>query len=121
MAPPQQASETLEPGEIRIRPGRRKSLHQALDIQRLVYDTIRGSNVRPADLASLARAWDILEERKRILRGKPLPGSLKPTTPKAKKPGTLTAPLDIAQDNQESPANIEGNVSQAGKESLPNP
>jgi len=42
------------------------------------------SGVTPGALAQLARAWDILEERKRILRGRPLPGSLKPEKPKSK-------------------------------------
>jgi hypothetical protein len=65
----------------------------ALRIQRVISQTILEGNegqqpVKPADLAALARAWDILAERKRILKGRPLPGSLKPTTPR-KGPQTL--------------------------------
>ena len=69
---------------VRIRPGRRNSLRQALQIQQRVFDEGMKSGVTPGALAQLARAWDILEERKRILRGRPLPGSLKPEKPKSK-------------------------------------
>jgi len=34
------------------------------------------ATTKPNEKARLAEAWDALEERKRILRGKPLPGSL---------------------------------------------
>lgn len=51
--------------------------------------------VRPADLAALARAFDVLEDRKRILRGKPLPGSLKPKPKKVARQSLHAIPLDI--------------------------
>ena len=35
-------------------------------------------SARANALASLVRAWDIASERIRIIRGRPLPGSLKP-------------------------------------------
>lgn len=72
-------------GSTRIRPGRRLSLRQALELQQLVFDTAFGGTAKPAEIAQLARAWDVLEDRKRVLRGKPLPGSLKPQQ-KARKP-----------------------------------
>lgn len=48
-------------------------------LQRLIVDAAIKPDVKPNDLASLARAWDVLEERKRILRGVPLPGSFQPS------------------------------------------
>ena len=62
----------------RMKPGRRGTLHQILDMQRvLVQDALNEKT--PANVrAQVARAYCELEERKRILRGKPLPGSLKP-------------------------------------------
>jgi hypothetical protein len=57
-------------------------LRQALDLQQLVYDTAFSQQAKPAEIAQLARAWDVLEDRKRILKGRPLPGALKPETKK---------------------------------------
>jgi len=61
----------------RIKPGRRLSLQQALDFQHALHAFVR-AGCKPIELASVARAWCDLEERKRILRGKPLPGAFKP-------------------------------------------
>jgi hypothetical protein len=37
-------------------------------------------------MGAMARGWDLLEDRKRVLRGKPLPGHLRPDlAPKAKR------------------------------------
>ena len=63
---------------VRIRPGKRNSLRQALQLQQRVFEEGTKPGVEPRDLAQLARAWDCLEDRKRILRNRPLPGSLKP-------------------------------------------
>jgi len=63
---------------VRIRPGKRHALRQALQLQQCVFEEGIKPGVKPVELAQLARAWDCLEERKRILRGRPLPGSLKP-------------------------------------------
>lgn len=71
---------------VRIRPGRLNSLRQALHLQQCVYEAGVKKGVQPRDLAQLARAWDVIEDRKRILRGRPLPGSLKPEKPKRKSP-----------------------------------
>jgi hypothetical protein len=79
-----------------------KALTQAYAMQDLVFDwamafkrpeaPTNGGTVLPepdpkaaAVVSQLAKAWDILEERKRILRGRPLPGSLRPKEPKTKK------------------------------------
>lgn len=65
-------------GTTRIRPGRRTALRQALELQERVFAEGIKLEVKPMELAQLARAWDCLEDRKRIIRGHPLPGSLKP-------------------------------------------
>ena len=44
-------------------------------------------------LASMVRGWDILEERKRILRGRPLPGHLRPDLPAAQRKPTKRVAL----------------------------
>lgn len=78
--------------------GRRKALSQAVRLQELSYDAAvslkqdvcEGQNpdvrARAASgIAQLVKAWDTSRDAVRILRGKPLPGSLRPE-PKPKKP-----------------------------------
>jgi hypothetical protein len=77
----------------RIRPGRRNALRQALELQRRVYEDAIKPDVRAADLAQLVRGWDTLENRKRILRGRPLPGSLKPKPKEPRGSGFRSNPL----------------------------
>lgn len=50
-----------------------------------------------ASIASLVKAFDTLEDRKRILRGKPMPGSLRPDGPKTKKKAKRSV-LSIAHE-----------------------
>jgi hypothetical protein len=45
----------------------------------------------------LARAWDVLEERKRILRGVPLPGSFQPSLDGVAQSGKWIAKLKAAK------------------------
>lgn len=58
--------------------------------------------------AQCARAWDCLEERKRILRNKPLPGQLRPDLeqkkkkPKAWTPGLLDPTDTMKLSSKES-------------------
>jgi hypothetical protein len=61
-----------------MRPGKRTALRHLLELQRCVFAAATKEGVEARDLAQLARAWDCLEDRKRILRNRPLPGSLKP-------------------------------------------
>jgi hypothetical protein len=72
-------------GATRMRPGRRTALRQAIQIQERVFAESLKTITKPLEVAQLARAWVFLEDRKRILRGKPLPGSLKPEKPKQKR------------------------------------
>jgi len=55
----------------RPRPGRKTSLSDVLVIQRTIFYATQNPSVKPSDLAALAKAWDTLENRKRILRGLP--------------------------------------------------
>lgn len=83
---------------VRIRPGKRNSLRQLLQVQQVAFrsilaleeDLVRSEDVAlrartGSSIAQLARSWDALEDRKRILRGRPLPGSLKPEKEKPKR------------------------------------
>ena len=82
---------------VRIRPGKRNSLRQVLQLQQAAFDTtlllkedVLGSQDATlrarigSSIAQLVRSWDTLEDRKRILRGRPLPGSFKPEKEKPK-------------------------------------
>ena len=70
---------------------RSRALSQCLDIQNLAYETAMGFKTLDSSadaierharkcvaLAQVARAWESSVDRARILRGRPLPGSLKP-------------------------------------------
>jgi hypothetical protein len=58
--------------------GRPKPRSQILRMQAMLLKDAENPNT-PAHLrASSARAWDVLEERLRIMSGKPLPGQLRP-------------------------------------------
>ena len=65
--------------------GRKRSLVQVLNLQDACYNKALEEGISPQELSSLSRAWKELEDQKRILRGRPLPGSLKPETPKKTK------------------------------------
>lgn len=88
-----QTEASLRAALRRIRPGRRTSLVDALILQKHVFETAEHCT-KPGDLAALARAWDILENRKRVLRGKPDPGHLRPEAPKPKRKPVPTEPLE---------------------------
>jgi hypothetical protein len=83
-------------GKTRTRPGRRNSLRQVVDLQERAYqvavrlsedclkdglDSERRAKSATA-MGNLIKAWDSAEDRKRIIRGKPLPGSLRPSSEK---------------------------------------
>jgi hypothetical protein len=60
------------------RPRRSTALTQALEIQELMFKDIVNPETKPSIRAGIARAWCDVEECKRVLRGKPLPGQLRP-------------------------------------------
>lgn len=86
------------------KPGGRIALSQCLDMQEYVFltsgivreDAVNGitceERARAASaLASLCKAWEALDDRRRILRGQPLPGSLRPMAD-TKKPKAASLP-----------------------------
>lgn len=77
-------------GATRLRPGRRLALTQLLEMQSVLHADSINLELDPKSRAACACAWDKLEERKRILRNRPLPGSLKPEAKsKASKPSII--------------------------------
>jgi hypothetical protein len=60
-------------------------LKQILAMQANLYRIAIDTNLDPKHCAQASLAWERLEERKRILKGRPMPGSLKPESPKAKR------------------------------------
>ena len=59
--------------------------HTACQIQKKILVQMEAEELTPKDLAALTSAWEKLEERKRILRMKPMPKAVD-VTPKAKGP-----------------------------------
>lgn len=55
---------------------------QALAIQRILFSDIEAQGTKPIERAQLARAWETLENRKRILRGRGLPKPVDGAKPK---------------------------------------
>jgi len=62
----------------KTRPTRPRSYTKAREIQQLIYEDIKQPDLKPSIRAGCARAWDVIEERCRILLGKPMPGQLRP-------------------------------------------
>jgi hypothetical protein len=58
---------------LRMKPGRRGAITQVLDIQGMLYKDAMNPETSAGYRAQVARAWEVLEERKRILRMKPKP------------------------------------------------
>jgi hypothetical protein len=61
----------------RIKPGRRGALSQIIEMQRLLFSDARDPKTTPSARAQVVRAWDSLEERKRIIRGHFKPGDVR--------------------------------------------
>lgn len=62
----------------KTRPKYAKAYYDAVAIQTVMHECVNDPDASYADKAKAALAWERLEERKRILRNRPLPGSLKP-------------------------------------------
>lgn len=62
----------------RITKGPRNPRADIIDMQRILIADIRNPKTMPHIRAQCARAYDVLEERLRILNNKPLPGMLRP-------------------------------------------
>ena len=80
-----------------------RPFHQAYSLQRLLIAVIYHKLTPVELLPALVRSWDVLEERKRILRGVPLPGQLRPDLDpvqlaKALKRSRSRRPLEMLAD-----------------------
>jgi hypothetical protein len=58
---------------------------QAFEMQLVLFRVVMDDATPPQGRALCARAWDVLEDRKRIIRGKPLPGAYRPENPRPKR------------------------------------
>jgi hypothetical protein len=61
----------------RIRPGGRSARSELLEMQQLLLKDIRNPKTEPHIRAQCARAYDVLEERLRIISGRSLPPILR--------------------------------------------
>src|SRR5688572_22382637 len=66
------------PNSPKPRRGPRRDRNQLLKMQETLFELTQDSSVQPHIRAACARAWSDLQERKRVLDGKPLPGQLRP-------------------------------------------
>ena len=111
----------------KIKPGRRNSLKQSLALQEATFKTCmelredtqslaaedKSGRVRIASaLAGLVKAWDILEDRKRVLRNRPLPGSLRPDPIKKQKQAKPSL-APISQQDLEPESESQTNSTQS--------
>lgn len=90
----------------RIKRSRRGTLRQIAELQDALYKDATDIGTSAASRAQVARAWDVLEERKRIFKMKPKPKDID-TTKQPAKPKRTPAQPDFQDDG--------------GKESLKTP
>lgn len=77
---------------------RKSKVRVCLEIQRVLKDRLDDKKAKNLEVASLARSWDLIEERLRILRGKPLPGQLQPGQDKPKRRAGLRRSIAITPE-----------------------
>lgn len=85
------------------RRGASNDRQQAVAIQRKLETTILDPKTPAASVASCAVAWTRVQDAKRVIDGKPLPGMLQPGKPSKRKPSLLPLP--------EVPAAVSASVS----------
>ena len=88
-----------------------RSYHNCCTVEKLVMQQL-AKPLTPSELAALARALDSILERKRIMKGKPLPGSLKPTERKRSK--RVTTGNEVASVDVEEPVAAVPTVAAVG-------
>jgi hypothetical protein len=98
---PTEATEEAQP--IKHPAGNNRGLKQAYDLRDLAAsEAVRLNGMalgeretassRATSIAGLIKAWDIASDRLRIMRNRPLPGSLRPERPTPKRKAARTAP-----------------------------
>jgi hypothetical protein len=83
------------------------ALRDAVDLQALLIRDAKSEEVTPAQRAQIARSWCDLEEAKRKLKMRPLPGSLKPSAPRPKRKTVASGPIEPEQPAAPQPAETE--------------
>lgn len=93
-------------GRNRKGKGRKSPRQQIIELQASLHRDATQEGTRPDHRAACARAWDVLEDRLRVLDGKPLPGQLRPDIEQARKSrrgvGATLLSLPIEDDEKES-------------------
>ena len=69
---------TQQLAAARTRPKKAKEVSEVMELQRLIFERAHKPDIADRSLAILSVAYEKLSERRRILRGKPLPGQLRP-------------------------------------------
>jgi hypothetical protein len=79
---------------------RHVDLRQAVALRDLLFHASKANDVEHGELARLAHAWNEVQERLRILRGRPLPGQLRPepTKPVRKSRSRLRPDPAVAEE-----------------------
>lgn len=94
--------------DIVIKPkrwGKPASLSDLLAMQRVLKAHVLNPAIEPRQAAQCACAWERLEERRRILRNRPLPGQLRPElAPKPKRARLLPLPDAVPIVNESEQA-----------------
>jgi len=84
--------------ETQRRSGRMTKNRQILDMQDALRAYVLSKETKPADVASCARSWDLLEERLRIMNNRLKPGSWNVSQAmeksKTKRPGQRVVDVD---------------------------
>ncbi len=94
----------LAPSLIGKVEGGKKFYRQLLQMQDVLFTATLNPEADLKDKAACARAWEQLEERKRIMRGKPLPGSHRPELPRKAKRAANVTPIARVNDAVDKPA-----------------
>src|SRR5208283_2297114 len=74
----------------RIKTGRRRTLAEILEMQQVLRESLLSKDTIPSARAQVARAWDVLEERKRVIRMRPKPKDVD-VSPEIKKKRAIDA------------------------------
>jgi len=100
---------TLEPHPLTLAMRKTKSLTQLYGMQAVLNVAVLDPTTPTKEKAQCALAWERLEERKRILRGRPLPGSLrpKPETKRAHRKPQPVTPLFERERPEPAPSHQE--------------
>lgn len=87
----------------KTRPIHARAFTQARELQELLMIAANDSEITPAALAQVARAWSELEERKRVLKMKPAPKPIDVSQKQRKPRSRAVAVVDVVPEPQGPP------------------